>query len=422
MSLTAKADALDKLWALGFDEKAAISAVGLDMIEWIGKPEPPPPPPVPEQMQPDQVPPPNVPQTPPTKAVKAARRREEVIGNELPGFNDTMRQFLDDQAARIAADIARTLDQLTKAERKAAPDIWWNQEREDGLLREALRGLYVRLARTALGTVADTVDKIVYPRQVKAIVERMLTEAAFRITGINETTRDAVAQHLAVGAARGYSISQIANGFTSADQTETFPGLRTLPAFDDARAELVARTETMLGYNKSALLGYQEFDVTSVEAIDGDFDEVCQERNGQIVHPRGGPCRRGPPQRDARLDPAVGQVVPRRSARCSRRWLPSRPSRSVPPRPITSTSTRASVTVTPTEPAMVNVTVPPPSVTVNESAPADGARHRPEAGRARGQRRGPDGRHGPPDAGHHQGRHARRQRDGVARAPDHRDA
>ena len=266
------------MWALGFDEKAAISAVGLDMIEWIGKPEPPPPPPVVDPNQVPEMAAQQGPQTPPTKAVKAARRRAEVIGNELPGFNDTMRQFLDDQAARIAADIARTLDQLTKAERKAAPDIWWNQEREDGLLREALRGLYVRLARTALGTVADTVDKIVYPRQVKAIVERMLTEAAFRITGINETTRDAVAQHLAVGAARGYSISQIANGFTSADQTETFPGLRTLPAFDDARAELVARTETMLGYNKSALLGYQEFDVTSVEAIDGDDDEECRDR------------------------------------------------------------------------------------------------------------------------------------------------
>jgi cell pole-organizing protein PopZ len=109
---------------------------------------------------------------------------------------------------------------------------------------------------------------------VSNITEAMLAKAAQRITGINEVTRDAVREVVAEGVRRGYSIPQIANGV----EAEGFRGVNALPQFDTARADLVARTETMLAYNESALRGYREFGVEYMEIIDGDVDDECKDR------------------------------------------------------------------------------------------------------------------------------------------------
>jgi SPP1 gp7 family putative phage head morphogenesis protein len=89
------------------------------------------------------------------------------------------------------------------------------------------------------------------------------------VVGITRTTRDAIAAAIAQGFAQGLSPSQIGDL------------IEDLPAFNEARAELVARTETMFAYNQAALDSYTELGVESVEAIDGDQDEECAARNGQ---------------------------------------------------------------------------------------------------------------------------------------------
>jgi hypothetical protein len=53
------------------------------------------------------------------------------------------------------------------------------------------------------------------------------------------------------------------------------------PAFDAYRAEVIARTETALSFNRAALGGYKEFSIREVQAIDGDGDEQCAERDGR---------------------------------------------------------------------------------------------------------------------------------------------
>jgi phage portal protein BeeE len=279
-ALLAKADALARLVELGFDAKSAVSAVGLDHIEYIGPPEPEPvvvvaPPEAGTDATPEAPTPQQAPQ--PAPAAKA-RKREDVIGQELPGFAETMAEFLRDQRARLLGEIEKQYGSVAKAARKALPETWWDQQREDALLREALRGLYLRLSRTALQTVADELGRVVFNRQVTNITEAMLAKAATRITGINETTREAVREVVAEGVRRGYSIPQIANGV----EAEGFRGVNALPQFDTARADLVARTETMLAYNESAIRGYAEYGVEQFEAIDGDFDEECEARNGQV--------------------------------------------------------------------------------------------------------------------------------------------
>jgi phage portal protein BeeE len=64
----------------------------------------------------------------------------------------------------------------------------------------------------------------------------------------------------------------------SAKLTDAVGGLST---WSDERAEMIARTETMFAYNDSALKSYGEFGVERVEAIDGDEDTECADRNGR---------------------------------------------------------------------------------------------------------------------------------------------
>jgi hypothetical protein len=102
-------------------------------------------------------------------------------------------------------------------------------------------------------------------------------QGAERITGINEHTLDAVKASLAEGTRHGYSLDQMIEGVPD----EGYNGIKALPEFDDARAETVARTETMLSYNRAALDAYGEFGVSEVLAYDGDEDPECAARDGQ---------------------------------------------------------------------------------------------------------------------------------------------
>jgi hypothetical protein len=52
-------------------------------------------------------------------------------------------------------------------------------------------------------------------------------------------------------------------------------------AFDEYRAELIARTESARVLNESQIESFREFDVKTVRAIDGDDDEECAARDGK---------------------------------------------------------------------------------------------------------------------------------------------
>ena len=107
-------------------------------------------------------------------------------------------------------------------------------------------------------------------RPTESVISAVLSKIGARITDITRTTQDAIAAAVTKGYDEGLSPAQIADL------------IEELPAFDEARAELVARTETMFAYNDAALESYSGFGVTEVEAIDGDEDEECAARNGQI--------------------------------------------------------------------------------------------------------------------------------------------
>jgi hypothetical protein len=271
-----KAGALKSLVELGFDPKDAIRNIGLDHIAWIGIPEPPEPveeePAEPGQPEPEPV----------VKAIKA--RRVEVVGEVLPGFVPAMSEFLAEQRERLVANVEREYAGLTKAQRmKAEPAGWWDQALEDQLLGEQLDRLYVQLSRSALTVVSNEVNRVVTKDRIRRVTAKMLESAGARITDINEATREAARLTLSIGVQRGYTLGQLIGGVPA----EGYNGIRSLvnpetgkAMFDAYRAELVARTETMRAYNESALYGYAEYDVKTVIASDGDYDNECRERDG----------------------------------------------------------------------------------------------------------------------------------------------
>lgn len=108
---------------------------------------------------------------------------------------------------------------------------------------------------------------------------RMLQNAANRVVGIDETTRQAIAEMIQRGQEQGLSTWEIAHGsgdFAGIDGLfkETWAG----------RADTVARTELQEAQRLSALDRYHASGmVDRVKIIDGDYDEVCKARNGKIV-------------------------------------------------------------------------------------------------------------------------------------------
>jgi len=155
---------------------------------------------------------------------------------------------------------------------------------EDALLLDRLRTAYVTIGCGALQVVADRQNRILGNKAVDRLLTEMLGKAGLRITDINETTRRTIADTLAEGVRRGYSIPQLTSGVAD----EAYGGVRGalmangVNVWDDARAETIARSETMFAYNQSAIRGYSEFGVRQLEAIDGDFDPTCESRNGTV--------------------------------------------------------------------------------------------------------------------------------------------
>ena len=280
-SLLEKAGAFKSLVSIGFEPKAIIKAVGLDHIKWMGIPEPV----VAEDAEGAAAGPKvrvedpsrdNVDVSQELSTGKATKSRAEVVEEHDP----RIRQFLRDQADRVTSAIAETMPR-TKALRtdwsaKADPD-WWDKAQEDKLLREALSTLYVEAAKGSLQVVADTLERIVPNRAVGRVVDDLVTQGGERIVGINDTTKTAVQDSLAEGTRRGYSLNQLIDGVPG----EGFTGVRELSVFDEARAETIARTETMLSYNRAALDAYGEFGVREVLAYDGDADPECAARDGR---------------------------------------------------------------------------------------------------------------------------------------------
>ena len=185
----------------------------------------------------------------------------------VPSLRDHLAGVLAEQRDAIAAAIRAKGGHL--AAKPNDVSVWWNAKREDDRLAKVLRAGLAGLAQT----VAGRAQELLRPAKADGFVDRVLTQilvaTGLRISGINDTTKQAVQDAIAAGFDAGLSPLQVA---------ET---IESLPAFDLARAEMIARTESMFVYNAAALASYTEFGIDRVQAIDGDGDLECAQRNGQ---------------------------------------------------------------------------------------------------------------------------------------------
>jgi len=211
----------------------------------------------------------------PAVPVKATREQREFLGLRrsietrwLPRVRSSVADLLADQRREVASKV-RSASPDTIARQRKNPQHWFTLAKEAERLEAVLRPHETAIAETVAERAASLLKPAKAEPFTESVVAAVSKSVGSRVKEISRTTQEAIADAVLAGYDAGLSPAQIA---------ETIEGL---PAFDAARAELVARTETMFAYNSAALSSFQEFGVGQVEAIDGDEDEVCAARNGQ---------------------------------------------------------------------------------------------------------------------------------------------
>lgn len=199
--------------------------------------------------------------------------RERLEGTVTPRLQAAVGKFLAAQRDEITGRITERIEQIIRKPRDGSWLGGWN-DRLRAVLTPELEPIAVKISARA----ADVLDK---PQKADAFSDRVLAfvlgRVGERITGINETSRlavlDTVRDVVAEGAKEGWSPAVTADHLTAE--------IKGLAVWNDARAELIARTELMNAYNDAALHSYREYEVKTVEALDGDVDAECAARNGQ---------------------------------------------------------------------------------------------------------------------------------------------
>jgi hypothetical protein len=207
-------------------------------------------------------------------SLKALRTR--VDRAETPKLIDALKVFLTSQRREIASRLRANAHHNRPLAKDTA--VWFPAKRFD---RE-LSGILARPLTAMAQNVTDHIDKVLPRKATKAqvsAVDRALSRGAARVTGINETTRDKIRDVIARGIDQGMTVLQVADLIEAGDFVG---GLYSGSVFDSARAEMIARTELMDAYNGAALGAYGDAGVEMVEAIDGDGDEECADRDGQV--------------------------------------------------------------------------------------------------------------------------------------------
>jgi phage portal protein BeeE len=149
---------------------------------------------------------------------------------------------------------------------KPSDTTWWNEKREQRRFMVALDPLIEELTAEVAGGTARLAQK---PRKADtSIYDYVRAKVGERITGINNTTREKVQKLVAEGIEQGMSPQDLGSA------------LKESAAFDAARADMIARTETAYAYNDSAIQSYLSLDVEQVQVIDGDKDAECAHADG----------------------------------------------------------------------------------------------------------------------------------------------
>ena len=201
--------------------------------------------------------------------LQTLRHRTEITWE--PRIRKVVLATLKEQGRELASRIRDKHSHLMAQPSDAR--VWWNTNREQKRLQDALEPLVLKMAAEVAQHAADKFPTKAGPLDASWLDRLRATIRAkigTRIQGISQTTRDDISRLVEDGIAAGL------------DPTELAASIEDATAFDEARAEMISRTETMFAYNDAALSTYGELGAAEVQAIDGDGDEECAARDGQI--------------------------------------------------------------------------------------------------------------------------------------------
>ena len=199
-----------------------------------------------------------------------AEVRATVERQVTPTLRSNVRRALDEQLSDVAQRLRRFSGQVVA--KPSDTSVWWDAREQDRRMMTAIQPAVTGMAQAVSAHISLSL------RPQKAYldaVDRALTRGAARVVAINERTRAAIAAQVAAGISEGRLVTEIANSIQDASMQNG------QLAFDEARAEVIARTELMDAYNGAALSSYSDAGLAYVEAIDGDQDEECASRNGR---------------------------------------------------------------------------------------------------------------------------------------------
>jgi hypothetical protein len=182
------------------------------------------------------------------KAIGAANKR--LIANVAEAREPSIKRFLREQASRIAETAAAPLGvALARSNghathRYAVADVDWDAEAEQ--LEKVLRLLYQLAASTAFDAASDHIGTSIAFDLANPRVQDVIDRLALRVVDITQQTRDLIADVVTKGEQAGKSITEIADD------------IRASTGFSEARANVIARTESMVSFGHASTLAYRE--------------------------------------------------------------------------------------------------------------------------------------------------------------------
>ena len=200
--------------------------------------------------------------------------RNRIADAKTPILKRSVSGVLQDQRNEIADRLRKNAAHVAK--NPSDTSTWFPAKTFDAQLTKALQPHLTVMADSVNATIHD-----VLPAKKAApagAVERVMTRGAARVTKINETTRQKINDAIIRGLEAGSTINDVADAIQAGT---SIVGLDMGALFDDYRSEMIARTELMDAYNSSAIATYSDAGFDSVQAIDGDGDPECAERDGQ---------------------------------------------------------------------------------------------------------------------------------------------
>lgn len=100
-------------------------------------------------------------------------------------------------------------------------------------------------------------------------VQTVLNRLGKQIRAVAETTRDEIRALVGRQAQEGWSVEELAKQIRDRGDIGSV-----------SRSLLIARTETGTAYNLGSIASYRVGNITHVDVLDGDDDEICAAANG----------------------------------------------------------------------------------------------------------------------------------------------